>query len=310
MLSTTARNLYWMGRYVQRAENTARVLEAAQRMALQSGSQQEAASVAAIYGLQNDFAARCPECTLPNLFEYMTLDANNPSSIFCSLRAARNDARSERNNLTTDYWENLNGLWLDVQAAQRRPRSAFDYAAFIEQVKRQTILVAGAAQSTLLRDDAFAFLAMGTFIERADNTARILDVKYHVLLPSGEPQGGSVDYYQWSEILSCIGALRTYRRVYRSRVEPLRVAELMILRHDLPRSLHFCLQQVDRYLDQLGESLGARGEAHRLAGEIHARLRYGRIDAIFRDGLHEFLTGFVAGAATLSDEIGRHFLFD
>ena len=169
-------------------------------------------------------------------------------------------------------------------------------------------MATGAAQSTMLRDDAYNFVMLGLYIERADNTARILDVKYHIILPKGERAGGSLDYYQWAEILSCIGAYRTYRRVYSSKIEPWRVAELMILRHDLPRSLRFCLDQVDRNLNELAEAYGGRGEATRLAGKLHSRLRYGRIDSIFKDGLHEFLTDFVERNSRLSDEIGRQFL--
>lgn len=309
MLSSTAKDLYWVGRYIQRAENTARLLEATQRMAIQSGSDHAADPVAAILGQQADFAERFPGRTLSDLLEYMTLDTANWSSLYNTIRMARDNARAERNNITTDVWEALNGLWLEIAAAARDPGRA-DRPAVIETVKKQAVMIGGAAQSTLLRDEAFDFLTVGTFIERADNTARILDVKYHLLRPAGEREGSSQDYFQWAEILSCIGALRTYRRVYRARIEPRRVAELMILRHDLPRSLHHCMAQVDGALSHLADSYARRGEADRLAGEMHAELRYGRIDRIFDEGLHEFLTDFRDRAALLSDEIGRQFLLD
>jgi uncharacterized alpha-E superfamily protein len=307
MLSSTAKNLYWMARYIQRAENTARVLEATNRMALLSSSDREWRSVPAIYGLDGAFAARHPAPQMGDLLHFMTIDEANPSSVLSCLRAARNNARDERNNLTTDLWESLNGTWLDLQA-MARGGDGVDYRQFLDWTKKQAVMATGAAQSTLLRDDAYNFVMLGLQIERADNTARILDVKYHILLPKGERVGGSLDYYQWAEVLSCIGAYRTYRRVYSSKIEPWRVAELMILRHDLPRSLRFCLGQIDRNLAELAELYGRRGEADRVAGKLHARLRYARIDTIFQDGLHEFLTDFIRMNARLSDEIGRQFL--
>jgi uncharacterized alpha-E superfamily protein len=308
MLSSTAKNLYWMARYIQRAENTARVLEATNRMALLSSSDREWRSVPAIYGLEAPFADRHASPNMQDLLHFMTMDEVNPSSVVSCFRAARNNARDERNNLTIDLWESLNGTWLDLQGMTRTARDGVDYRQFLDWTKKQALMATGAAQSTLLRDDAYNFVMLGLQIERADNTARILDVKYHILLPKGERVGGSLDYYQWAEVLSCIGAYRTYRRVYSSKIEPWRVAELMILRHDLPRSLRFCLSQIDSNLAQLAELYGARGEATRLAGKLHSKLRYGRIDSIFQDGLHEYLTDFISGSARLSQEIGRQFL--
>lgn len=309
MLSSTAKNLYWMGRYLQRAENMARLLEATQRTALQS-SKTEAFDVAEMYGLAEAFEAIHPDGELPQLIDFMTLNAENPSSVINSVRAARDNARAERNNLTTDVWESLNGLWLEVSAIARR-KHGIDHGAFVETVKKQTVMIAGAAQSTLLRDQAWNFLSLGTYLERADNTIRILDVKYHRLQPDGAPEArDGVDYYGWSEILTCIGALRTYRRVYRARIEPRRVAELMILRRDLPRSIHHCLWQLDLSMRELADLYGNRGEADRQAGALHAELRYGLIDEIFATGLRDFLEDLRARLDTLSSEIGRQFLLD
>jgi uncharacterized alpha-E superfamily protein len=310
MLSSTAKNLYWMGRYLQRAENTVRLLEATNRMNLQAAAGNTWTSVAIILGQGDPFAARFAAPTRTDLLDYMMFEETNPSSVFCSIRAARDNARAERNNLSTDVWEHLNGLWLEIAQIAAGDRSALDHRGVLEAIKRQALTVAGAASSTLVRDDAYNFLALGTYIERADNTARILDVKYHIILPRGEKAGGSLDYYQWSEVLSCIGAFRTYRRVYSSRIEPWRVAELMVLHPGVPRSLHFSMRQVEDNLEALAAAYGRRGEANRLAGEIAAQLRYGRIDSIFAKGLHEFLTEFIERTAKLSDEIGRQFLLD
>jgi uncharacterized alpha-E superfamily protein len=171
-------------------------------------------------------------------------------------------------------------------------------------------MIFGAAQVTLLRDEAYNFLQLGAFLERADNTARIVDAKFHLLRPEGAPHAESLDYFAWSEVLACIGAVRTYRRIYRSALDPSKVAELMMLRRDVPRSVHHCLWMVDLSMGELADAYGTRGEADRLAGELHARLRYARIQHVFELGLRNFLGGVRADIATLSDEIGRQFLLD
>ncbi len=171
-------------------------------------------------------------------------------------------------------------------------------------------MIFGAAQVTLLRDEAYNFFQIGAFLERGDNTARILDVKFHALRPDGDPHTGDMDYFAWSELLACIGAVRTYRRIYRSSLDPKKIAELMMLRRDVPRSVHHCLWMVDLAMRELADIYGARGEADRLAGELHARLRYARIDQVFDTGLHEFLGDLRTDVAALSDEIGRQFLLD
>lgn len=319
MLSSTAKNLYWMGRYLQRAKTTARLIEATQRMALQS-SGKEAEGVVAIFGMEDEFResqAQAQHQTqgpgkkkLSDLIDFLAFDETNPSSIVSSIGSARRNAREERNNITVDVWESLNGLWLELSARLRGNRAGLDRGAVIESVKKQAVMIFGAAQVTLLRDEAYNFFQLGAFLERGDNTARILDVKYHLLMPDGRPTAENLDYFAWSELLACIGAVRTYRRIYRSSLDPMKVAELMMLRRDVPRSVHHCLWMVDLSMRELADSYGARGEADRLAGELHARLRYARIDQVFEIGLHRFLGGVRDNIAVLSDEIGRQFLLD
>jgi uncharacterized alpha-E superfamily protein len=309
MLSSTAKNLYWMGRYLQRAKTMARLIEATQRMALQSGGE-KTASVAAIFGLDEGFREKHPQGTLANLIDFLALDDSNPSSIVNSIGAARMNAREERNNITVDVWESLNGLWLELSGRLREDRASLDRGALIESVKKQAVMIFGAAQVTLLRDEAYNFLQIGAFLERADNTARVLDVKFHLLRPEGEPHASELDYYAWTEVLACIGAVRTYRRIYRTGLDPMKVAELMLLRRDVPRSVHHCLWIVDLNMRELAEAYGSRGEADRMAGELHARLRYARIDQIFSVGLGKFIGNVQGDIASLSDEIGRQFLLD
>ena len=161
---------------------------------------------------------------------------------------------------------------------------------------------------TLYMDEALHFLRIGTFLERADSTARLLDVKFHALRPDGNPHTDEPDYFAWSEMLACIGAVRTYRRIYRAALDPVKVAELMMLRRDVPRSVHHCLWMVDLSMRELADTYGSRGEADRLAGELHARLRYARIDQVFEVGLRKFLGGvrgeqtenFVRGAIRIN----------
>ncbi|MBV8186416.1 MAG: alpha-E domain-containing protein [Alphaproteobacteria bacterium] len=310
MLSSTAKNLYWMGRYLQRAKATARLIEATQRMALQSRGE-EAAGVAAIFGMEDEFRQRQQQTAgrLATLIDFLVIDENNPSSIVSTIGAARRNDREERNNVTVDVWESLNGLWLELNG-RLKDRNGVDRGALIESVKKQAVMIFGAAQVTLLRDEAYNFLQLGAFLERADNTARILDVKFHMLRPDGNPNAGVLDYFAWSELLACIGAVRTYRRIYRSALDPLKVAELMMLRRDVPRSVHHCLWMVDLNMRELADTYGTRGEADRLAGELHARLRYAKIDQVFKTGLKSFLGDVRRDVTTLSDEIGRQFLLD
>ena len=310
MLSSTAKNLYWMGRYLQRAKTTARLIEATQRMALQSRGK-EAEGVVAIFGMDDEFRqTQNQRGRLSDLIDFLAFDENNPSSIVSSIGSARRNAREERNNITVDVWESLNGLWLELTAKLRGNRAALDRGALIESVKKQAVMIFGAAQVTLLRDEAYNFFQLGSFLERGDNTARILDVKFHRLLPDGNPNTEELDYFAWSEVLACIGAVRTYRRIYRSSLEPKKIADLMMLRRDVPRSVHHCLWMVDMAMNELADAYGTRGEADRLAGELHARVRYARIDQIFDIGLHEFLGDLRTDIATLSNEIGRQFLLD
>jgi len=313
MLSSTAKNLYWMGRYLQRAKTTARLIEATQRMALQS-SGKEAEGVVAIFGMEDEFRQSQSQSQgrrkLADLIEFLAFDETNPSSIVSSIGSARRNAREERNNITVDVWESLNGLWLELTAKLRGKRTGFDAGAVIESAKKQAVMIFGAAQVTLLRDEAYNFFQLGAFLERGDNTARILDVKYHRLMPDGSPHAETLDYFAWSEVLACIGAVRTYRRIFRSSLDPMKIAELMMLRRDVPRSVHHCLWMVDASMRELAETYGTHGEADRLAGELHARLRYARIEQVFEIGLHKFLRGVRDGIAALNDEIGRQFLLD
>ena len=306
MLSRTAETVYWLARYMERMDYVARLLEVGLRMASMSANsgltEWESAIIAA--GAQRAFGNKYGVPSPDTVVDYLARDSDNPSSILSCLNTARSNARAVRTALTTDMWEAINVAWLEARTLGDEDFRVDRLPATLDWVKRASLLFNGAYNNTMLRSDAFWFTRLGTYVERADNTARIMDVKYHVLLPGHEQVGGLVDYHQWTAILQSVSALRAYHWVYDGRVQPWRVAELLIIRPEMPRSLRSCYDQIITYLDELGlHYAGRQGECHRLAGELHARLKYGRVDSIFRHGLHEFLTDYIDQPAKVGDEI-------
>jgi uncharacterized alpha-E superfamily protein len=310
MLSRTADHLYWMARYTERAENIARMLDVTYRVSLLPNAAGRSdlgwRAVLSITGLEEAFAMRFGAVTPEKLLRFMMLDPANPSSIYSCVRAARENGHAVRGTLTAEMWETLNATWIEMRAIPRSRVVGSGATEFFDWVKERSHLFRGVVFGTMLHDDAFRFIRLGTFIERADNTARILDVKYHVLLPETEQVGGYVDYYQWGALLRSVGAFRAYRRVYHDTVYPWRIAELLILREDMPRSLHHCYQNLIGTLDELAGKKSL--ECRRLAGHTYAGLKYGRIDRIFRSGLHEFLIGFIEANNALGMQIQEDFL--
>ena len=309
MLSRVASNLYWMSRYVERAENTARVLDVTWRMSLLVKEprlqDQEWFAPLNITGTLFPFSGRHSAVCAREVLHFMALDPENPSSIHSCARQARENARAVRGSITSEMWEVLNSTWLEMQQMDEARMNARGISAFFDWVKERSHLFRGVTFGTLRRDEAYSFTRLGTHIERADSTARILDVKYHVLLPSVKDVGGAVDYYQWSAVLRSVSAFESYRKVYRDIITPLRVAELLILRDDMPRSLHACMGEAYGILQLLATVQAA--EAVRLAGELHAELHFGQIERIFSLGLHEYLTGFLDRVTTLGGEINQGF---
>lgn len=315
MLARTADSLFWLARYMERAENVARTLQVGHRMASLSrsignpGNEWWSTLVAA--GCADGFEAKygTTEPSARDAVHYLVRDPDNSSSVFSCLETARRNARAVRTGLTVDMWEALNETWLGARSFGETDFEPDRVTVFLEWVKHRSLLFHGAYANTMLRADAYYFTQLGTFVERADNTARILDVKYHVLLPDSDAIGGALDYYQWQAILRAVSALRSYHWVYHGRLQPWHVAELLILRPEMPRSLRSCYAQITRYLGLIADQHGGqRGECHRLAGEIDARLRYGRIEGIFQGGLHEFLTEVIDDTATLGAAIAEFYL--
>ena len=249
----------------------------------------------------------------PNVIAYLAFDERNPSSIRNCIEFARTNARAVRTALTAEMWESINGAWLELKkfdaAYQKRGRiDREELIRFLEFVKTTSSLYDGYAYRTMLRNDAYYFSRLGVYIERADNTARVLDVKYHVLLPEQEAVGGSVDYFQWTAILRSVSALTAYHWVYRESIKPWNVADLLILRPEMPRSLLSCADNIVRFLDSIGNQYGRHGAAQRNARQLKRRLENASIKEIFQNGLHEFVESFVTDNNQLGMEITEQYL--
>jgi uncharacterized alpha-E superfamily protein len=300
-----------MARSMERAENTARMLDVTYRMSLlkQAAAEphHEWRAMLSISGLHEDFEARYPEPSADNVMRFMALDKKNPGSIYNSIFMARENARAVRGSITSEMWEALNHTWLEMRRIHNEGIAADNEAPFFEWVKERSHLSRGITHGTLLRDDTFRFLRLGTFFERADNTARILDVKYHILLPSPNDIGGAADYYQWGALLRSVSAFESYRKVYRDQITPKRVAELLILRPDMPRSLTTCMDEVNSLLQEINGPRAA--ELLRRCGLLHGQLRFGSIDDIFVNGLHEYLSEFLERIYDLGDLINTTYFW-
>ncbi|WP_420478758.1 alpha-E domain-containing protein [Brevundimonas sp. FT23028] len=309
MLSRTADSLYWTGRYIERADFLARILEATIRLAAiptrgDGDAETVWASALASAGAPKALG-RAP--TEKSVREYLAFSPENPSSITACITRARTNARSVRTALTVELWEAINGAWNGL-AEQGQPTRRDEFGHFLEWVKTVTLSVEGAASRTMLRNDAYYFLRLGAAIERADNTARLLDVKYHLLLPEGERVGGQLDYFQWTTLLREVSALTAYRWVYRDSVKPWLVADLLVLNRQMPRSLASCQASIVRYLEKLASDYGRRGPAQRLAAERMRALESAKIETIFQAGLHEYIQGFLAENIRLGQSITEQYL--
>src|SRR5829696_4386539 len=298
MLSRTADNLYWLSRYVERAEYLARILEGTQRLTTLPlayvGSTNEWESAVATAGCAAAFSAVHPEATEETVTDFLCFSTENPSSIRSCFEVARSNARSVRTALTMEMWDAINGTWLELQKFGTGAVSREQFAAFLRWVQECSLRFDGSAYRTMLRNDAYWFSRLGVFMERADNTARILDVKYHLLLPPQEHVGGPLDYFQWAAILRSVSALTSYHWVYRESLKPWLIADLLILNDQMPRSLASCYGNLVRHLDLIARAYGRQGPAQRLARAIRTRIENSRMEEIFQKGLHEFIGEFIA----------------
>ncbi len=314
MLSRTADHLFWMNHYTERAENTARLLDVNYQTSLlpQSAAMAQKGwqGLLSISELLPAYKEKYDSIQAKEVMDFMVKDERNPSSIMSCLGAARENARAVRGTLTTEVWETLNQTWLEVRRMIKQGDFEADPSQFFEWVKFRSHLSRGVTVGTMLMDEALYFMRLGTFLERSDNTARLVDVKFHAVetdfygTASGKDQ--EYDFYHWSAILRSVSGFEVYRKVYRDVIKPERVAELLILRSDMPRSLHASMNEVVSNLSMVTSD--PTSETQRRAGKLRSELQYGRIDEILATGLHAYLTQFLDRVNDLGSYISRDFL--
>lgn len=311
MLGKTAGGLFWMFRYLERSENNARLLDAGFRIALtrSSGASVEWKSVLTTSGSLDEYDQQNGVYESKKVIDFLLRDTANPSSVISIMKAARDNARLVRTALTREVWEATNESWMTLQHLLGQPIREQDLPDALTTIRQQSALVRGATYGTLLRNDGFNFTQLGTFMERADNTARILDVKYHLLLPSIAKVGSSLDNVQWETILRSVSAQRAYRWLNGAQISPANIAEFLILHRQMPRSLAYCAQEVDDSLRFLQEEYDVEHESCKMASSLFKGLKNSEISQIFEEGLHEYIERFLGNNAALAGQVERDYRF-
>jgi len=312
MLGKTANGLFWMFRYIERAENIARLVDAGLRMALTRAStgEDEWASLVATAGATAAFKQKHDTFSATNVIDFLLRDRDNPSSVRTSIESARNNARLVRTAVTREVWESVNQCWLTTCALLKDRIREADLPEVLAAIKQDGGLIRGALHGTMLRNEHYDFARIGTFVERADNTARILDVKYYVLLPSISFVGSALDNFQWESILRSVSAQRSYRWVYDAQYQSANIADFLILNGRMPRSLAFSYAKITSNLSFLADEYGESHTCHETANRNLYRLKGKSISDIFDQGLHEFLQDFIQDNSRLSSEIAEAYLFN
>ncbi|MDU9390873.1 alpha-E domain-containing protein [Pseudomonas japonica] len=313
MLSRTASDLYWMSRYLERAENLARMLDVSYSLSLmpqdgQGDGLDEMTLALRITGTLDDYLARHGQLHAERLLHFFALDPDNPASIYSCLGAARACAHAVRGKITADMWENINATWLEIRGIAEQGLGRYGMSRFCEWIKERSHLFRGATYGTIMRNDAFRFIRLGIFIERADNTLRLLDARYEMFGEAAETVSDSSarGYYQWSALLRALSSFEAYTEIYRDAPTAQQVAELLLLRADVPRSLRACTEEIDQILASLPGSNGR--PAQRLAAEVDARLRYTGIDEVLAHGLHPWLNQYIPLVRELGNAIHSAYL--
>ena len=311
MLGKTAGGLFWMFRFLERAENTARLVEAGFRIALtrSQDSSREWESVVTTAGVAKAFSAKYEGFTSADAINFLLRDEDNASSVYSVTKSARDNARLVRTALTAEVWTAVNDNWLLMQDLLKRPIKETDLPRVLDVIRQQSALVRGALHGTMLHNDIYDFARIGTFIERADNTARIIDVKYYTLLPSTSFVGSTLDNVQWETILRSVSAHRAFRWLDEDDMTAAAVARFLILDRRLPRSLVFSIAGTVENLAYLADGYGERHSCHDHAEQMLAGLRERDIVSIFDEGLHEFISGFIRDNNSLGLLIEQDYKF-
>ncbi|TCM58390.1 putative alpha-E superfamily protein [Rhizobium sp. PP-F2F-G48] len=311
MLGRTANGLYWMFRYIERAENSARLVDAGLRMSLTRShlGEDNWESVLQSSGVMDIYEQRYESATSADAVDFLLRETTNPSSVLSCIETARSNARMVRTALTRETWEAVNECYLDLKSMLARRVKAADLPEVIDAIKRKTGLIRGAFHGTMLRNDLFNFSRIGTFIERADNTARILDVKYYVLLPAVSQVGTAIDNVQWESILRSVSAHRSYGWVYEAEYKAANIADFLILNGRMPRSLAYCYDKINSNLGYLEREYGERHSAHDTSETTLKSLRNCSIKDVMDQGLHEYIETFITQNNRLSQEISDGYRF-
>jgi uncharacterized alpha-E superfamily protein len=312
MLGRSANGIFWMFRYLERAENTARLLDAGFRLALtrgQTAARDEWRSVLITIGMDAAYAAHHDEYTGALVTNFILRGPNNPASVMAMLEGARSSARSVRTAITREVWEATNESWMTLRDMLARPVKATNLGEVLSAIRRQATLVRGAMEGTMLRNEIFNFARIGTFIERADNTARILDVKYYVLLPSIAWVGSSLDNAQWETVLRSVAGERAYRWLNAGGMDPRGIAEFLVLDGRFPRSLAFCYEKLRSNMASLACEYGHESPAHELLRGAVTNLHQTGIEQIFERGLHQFIIAFTAANQQIANAIATDYRF-
>ena len=312
MLGRTANGIFWMMRNLERAENTARLLDAGFRLALTRGQSQardEWRSVLITIGKDAAFARHHPDYTGQAVTNFILRDRDNPGSILAMFESARSNARTARTAITREVWEATNESWMVLSEVLARPVKASGLGEVLAAVRRQSTQVRGAVDGTMLRNEIFNFARIGTFVERADNTARILDVKYHVLLPSPSWVGSTLDNAQWETVLRSVAGERAYRWLNAGSMDARGIAKFLILDGRFPRSLAFCYEKLRSNMASLAREYGHETPAHELLRDAGSQLHQTTTSQIFEFGLHETIVAMIADIKAIADAIASDYRF-
>jgi uncharacterized alpha-E superfamily protein len=312
MLGKTAGGLFWMFRSLERSENTARLLDAGFRIALtrSKSSEDEWASVLETAGVKDLYDEGHQTYDAKQIIDFVLRDPENPSSVFSVIAQARTNARLVRTALTREVWEATNECWMALNETLEKPIPERELPAVLGTVRQQSALVRGALHGTMLRNDIYDFARLGTFVERADNTARILDVKYYVLLPSVSFVGSNLDNAQWETILRSVSGQRAYRWLYPDKIDPANIAEFLITDLRMPRSLAFSSSKIVDNLNYLARDYGVEPKSYQMAKKLLGKLEPGSMANIFEHGLHEFLTDYIADNIAIGSQIEADYRFN
>ncbi|MBS0660853.1 MAG: alpha-E domain-containing protein [Verrucomicrobia bacterium] len=300
MLCRVADSLFWMSRYFERAENNARMLDVNLQLLLDfdphglpTTPDQEWRSVIATLDDQEAFGKLRGEATAESVIDYVTFERENPNSILSSVHRARENARSVREQISSEMWERLNELYLFLNDVGARARCQAGPHQFLRHIVDQSHQFIGTTDATMAHGEGWDFIQCGKMIERADRTSRILDIKYHILLPNGERVGGNIDNIQWMAVLRSCSAMEAYLKLYVGEVAPWKVAEFLILNDLFPRSIRFCVQRLDNAIHRITgvDENRFSNEAERLSGKLRSELNYTTTTDIFQTGLHQYLDG-------------------